>query len=148
MRRFKNINSEPRMTREMLRKSYSGSVSVPTSPTQVVLDSTQNLQHVLRPRFPLVPEAVDMNNSLVQNLEQALQETGLTYRDNQPRLRKGRKINYKLFHEHGRRFQRIRRSGHAGMDIYANLQTHIYIPVLEIYVFLDFQNILEILLLS
>ena len=40
MKRKHHCKSEPRMTREMLRKSHEGSISMPTSPSQVELNRT------------------------------------------------------------------------------------------------------------
>ena len=49
--------TEPRVTRAMLNPMPS-STSAPTTPSQVVLDRTQNLENVLIPTAPIVPEAV------------------------------------------------------------------------------------------
>ena len=50
-------SSEPRITRSMIN-SLPSSTSAPTSPSNVVLDRSQNLENVLIPRAPIVPEAV------------------------------------------------------------------------------------------
>ena len=42
--------------------NFLDSVSTPTSPSRVILDQTQNLENVLRPRNPIVPESVDMSS--------------------------------------------------------------------------------------
>ena len=49
--------SEPRITRSVTR-SVPFSSSAPTSPSQVVLDRSQNLENILNPRAPIVQEAI------------------------------------------------------------------------------------------
>ena len=102
MKRKHHCKSEPRMTREMLRKSHEGSISMPTSPSQVELNRTQNLENILRRNHPVVPEAVSMDNGVVQNLQDAL-----TLTDAAPLqttgLRKKQRINYLMLHKSGRK---------------------------------------------
>ena len=49
--------SEPRITRSM-NKAKPTSTSAPTSPSEVMLNRSQNLQNILRPTAPLVPESI------------------------------------------------------------------------------------------
>ena len=70
-------NSEPRVTRNMLQSgSYRASISNPTSPSQVVLNERQNLENILVPNHPILPELVDLA-PVVQNLDQALQNVNV-----------------------------------------------------------------------
>ena len=60
MRRHKtaNVQSEPRVTRYMVGSNRYASTSTPTSPSEVMLNRSQNLQNILRPTAPLVPESI------------------------------------------------------------------------------------------
>ena len=51
--------SEPRITRSMSRAKPNSS-SAPTSPSEVLLNRSQNLQNILKPTAPLVPESILM----------------------------------------------------------------------------------------
>ena len=72
--RRQNIsNSEPRVTRNMLQSdNYRISISNPTSPSKVVLSERQNLENILVPNHPLIPEQVDLE-PIVQNFDQVLE---------------------------------------------------------------------------
>ena len=59
-RRNARPTTEPRITRAMIN-SMPSSISAPTSPSQVILDRAQNLENVLRPTTPIVPEAVTVD---------------------------------------------------------------------------------------
>ena len=59
-RRNDRPTTEPRITRAMIN-SMPSSISAPTSPSQVILDRAQNLENVLRPTTPIVPEAVTVD---------------------------------------------------------------------------------------
>ena len=59
-RRNDRPTTEPRITRAMINLMPS-SISAPTSPSQVILDRAQNLENVLRPTTPIVPEAVTVD---------------------------------------------------------------------------------------
>ena len=52
--------TEPGKTRAV-NSSIPSSTSAPTSPSQVVLDRAQNLENVLIPTAPIVPEAVTID---------------------------------------------------------------------------------------
>ena len=89
-------SSEPRITRNMLHSDDPRiSLSNPTSPSEVILDRTQNLSRVLNPRVPILPELVNMGPQ-VQVLEHALnQRRSMRNRDKE-------KVDYKKLHEEGR----------------------------------------------
>ena len=74
MRKKKKSKSEPRLPRGIVTRTKLNperrSVTQPNSPNSVDLDRRQNLENVLRPTHPLVPDNV--NVELVQNLETAL----------------------------------------------------------------------------
>ena len=59
-RRNARPTTKPRITRAMIN-SMPSSISAPTSPSQVILDRAQNLENVLRPKTPIVPEAVTVD---------------------------------------------------------------------------------------
>ena len=60
-KRTQKSHSEPRVTRQMLNSgNFRVSVSNPSSPSDVALSRRQNLNRVLNPRIPLVPEAVNL----------------------------------------------------------------------------------------
>ena len=59
-RRNARPTTKPRITRAMIN-SMPSSISAPTSPSQVILDRAQNLENVLRPTTPIVPEAVTVD---------------------------------------------------------------------------------------
>ena len=103
----KRVSSEPRITRKMLRSGHLESISNPTSPSNVLLHRVQNLESILLPRVPLIPDVVDMKNATVQVLHNVLNIEDLQVEDNtrrQSRLRAQPKINYQLFHEYGRKY--------------------------------------------
>ena len=94
--------SEPRITRLMLHSNRL-SVSNPNSPSSVALDRVQNLENILNPNAPLVPEAVNLGPR-VQNFNQALANVEIR---RSSRIRsnidsKG-KVDYRQLHEHGKR---------------------------------------------
>ena len=99
-RRRKQIaQSEPRITRGMLKSDDPRiSFSNPTSPSEVILDRVQNLQHVLNPRIPILPELVNLGPQ-VQVLNQALSHE--TPRRSE-RFRNRGKVDYRKLHEVGR----------------------------------------------
>ena len=87
-----NSRSDPRVTRQML--------SNPTSPYNLNLHERQNLNQVLNPNVPLLPELVNMG-PVVQNFENALENP-------QPAevRRSGRRrnqVDYLKFHEEGKK---------------------------------------------
>ena len=78
-------NSEPRVTRNMLQSgNYRVSVSNPTSPSKVILNERQNLENILVPNRPLLPELVNLE-PIVQNLDQALDNVNI---NNEPDTRR------------------------------------------------------------
>ena len=66
----RQTESEPRVTRRMLHTDRY-SLSNPTSPSVVNLSAAQNLENILLPRIPIVPEAVNMEPGAVQRLDEA-----------------------------------------------------------------------------
>ena len=52
--------------------NYRISISNPTSPSKVVLSERQNLENILVPNHPLIPEQVDLE-PIVQNFDQVLE---------------------------------------------------------------------------
>ena len=95
-RKRPKASSEPRITRNMLNSNDSRiSFSNPASPSEVVLDRVQNLNRVLNPRVPILPELVNIGPQ-VQVLDRAL----TTRRSERNRNRE--KIDYKKLHEEGR----------------------------------------------
>ena len=97
-------SSEPRITRSMLRKSPVGhSASNPTSPSSVILENVQQLNRVLNPVIPLVPEAVNLENR-VQNLNRVLETIAFEEENTARRSKRNTKvINYKELHNRGRK---------------------------------------------
>ena len=86
-------NSEPRITRNMVQSgNYGGSISNPTSPSLINLTARQNLERILIPNHPLVPEQVQMA-PVVQNLDAALQNIERRSR------RVSVRIDYRKLHE-------------------------------------------------
>ena len=86
-------SSEPRITRNMLNSDDARiSFSNPTSPSEVVLDRAQNLNQVLNPRIPILPELVNIGQAQV--LGHALRRSARN--TNRPRT------DYKQLHEKGR----------------------------------------------
>ena len=83
--------SEPRVTRQML--------SNPSSPYNLNLNARQNLENVLNPNIPIIPDLVELGPQ-VQNFEIALEgvqnQTRRSARDRKP-------INYVTWNEEGRR---------------------------------------------
>ena len=98
--------SEPRVTRDMLRSNRYESVSCPVTPSAVDLGRTQNLTKILKPRNPIVPEAVSMDEANVQTLKRALdacKNTGDTQtRDAPVRTSRKKKIDYLHLHKYGK----------------------------------------------
>ena len=87
----------------MLKSGRHESYSNPTSPSNVILDRTQNLEHVLRPRVPIVPETVNMENATVQALHNALEPRIEDVQNEESRLRPRRHVDYQLLHKYGRK---------------------------------------------
>ena len=84
--------SDPRVTRQML--------SNPTSPYNVNLHERQNLNEVLNPNVPLLPELVNLG-PMVQNFENALENPQpLEVRKSG---RRKKQIDYLKFHEEGKK---------------------------------------------
>ena len=91
----------------MLQSGHHGSISYPTSPSNVVLNIPQNLDNILRPRVPLVPETVNVENPIVQTMNDALDHVNIQLDGNisePPRLRARQKINYRQLHNYGRKY--------------------------------------------
>ena len=86
---------EKRITRSSLR-----SVSLPTTPSQVILDRPQLLEEVLPQGIPLVPEAVHLGPQ-VQQLDMALQQ--LNQNTGRPRRSTRKDINYEKYNETGKK---------------------------------------------
>ena len=101
LHRFKpKANSEPRITRTLLKSSGYQFLSNPTSPSQVILDQPQNLENVLNPRIPLVTDDVVLGPT-VQILNQVLDPD-----QSPPRRRSARekpKVDYKYLNNFGRK---------------------------------------------
>ena len=93
--RLKRNITEPRITRRSLSIRLN-SKSQDNSPSNVSLHSCQNLSDALKPRHPIVPEAVILDQ--VQNVSRALEEVDAS----PPRrsLRPKSKVNYFRLH-HG-----------------------------------------------
>ena len=85
--------SERRVTRSSLR-----SLSLPTTPSQVILNEPQLLEEVLPQRIPLVPEAVHLGPQ-VQQLDRALLE--INRNTGRPRRSTRKDINYEKYNETG-----------------------------------------------
>ena len=106
IRKPRNITrSEPRVTRDMLRSDRYSSASNPTTPSQVILDKTQNLDKVLRPRSPLVPDTVNMNAGAVQTLSNALNNINDNENQEVTRPRRRQRIDYVQLHKYGTKRQ-------------------------------------------
>ena len=99
-------NSEPRITREMIKSNRYEPVSCPTTPSRVILKKTQNLENVLKQRKPLVPESVNMKDNTVQTLTQALnvqaQDDDKKRRERPIRSVTKQKMDYLHLHKYGR----------------------------------------------
>ena len=89
------LEEERRITRSSLR-----SVSLPTTPSQVILDQPQLLEEVLPRGIPLVPEAVHLGPQ-VQQLDVALQQ--LNQNTGRPRRSTRKDINYEKYNETGKK---------------------------------------------
>ena len=91
--RLKINLTEPRVTRRQLSIGSGKSCSLSTTPTRVELNRCQNLSNILRPRRPIIPEAVDPTR--VQNLSEVLALNAPSGR----RLRNKPRVDYfKLHH--------------------------------------------------
>ena len=64
--------------------NYRVTVSNPTSPSKVILNERQNLENILVPNRPLLPELVNLE-PIVQNLDQALDNVNI---NNEPDTRR------------------------------------------------------------
>ena len=100
-------NSEPRITRNMLQSgNYGVSVSNPTSPSMLNLNERQNLERILVPNHPLVPEHVQLA-PVVQNLTEALDNM-----EKEADARRSRRVSvrldYRRLHEGEGRFRKGR----------------------------------------
>ena len=87
-----------REERDVERRVTRSSLSLPTTPSQVILHEPQILERVLPQHAPVVPEAVQMG-PLVQHLDRALE--GIRQNDERPRRSSRRKIDYKKLNETG-----------------------------------------------
>ena len=96
-----NINKEHETERRVTRSSLQ-SVSLPSTPSQVVLDRPQRLEEVLPQRNPLVPEAVQLGPQ-VQHLNRALVEINTVGNNGRPRRSTRKDINYEKYNETGDR---------------------------------------------
>ena len=95
-------SSEPRITRNMVQSgNYGVSISNPTSPSLINLTERQNLERVLIPNHPLVPEQVQLA-PVVQNLNGALENMVRRSR------RVSARIDYKRLHEGEGKFRKGR----------------------------------------
>ena len=100
----KNARSEPRITRDMLKSNKYVTSSAPTTPSQVILTERQNLEQILRPRNPILPEVVNMDANTVQTVTQALSDPEIqAVRERQSRLRPQNKVDYAMLHRSGRK---------------------------------------------
>ena len=104
--RRKNHATEPRITRRSLRLDQ-GTMSAPTTPSEVNLDERQNLEAVLRPRHPIINDVVNLQQ--VQNLQDVLESPTRPRRSQRNRHR----IDYYQLHngtleEDSRRRKRTR----------------------------------------
>ena len=90
-------NNEHETERRVTRSSLQ-SVSLPSTPSQVVLDRPQRLEEVLPQRNPLVPEAVHLGPQ-VQHLDRALVE--MNRNNGRPRRSTRKDINYEKYNETG-----------------------------------------------
>ena len=88
--------------------------STPTSPSKVILNQVNNLNLVLKPNVPIVPDAVQLNNQ-VQMLNQALDHTlDTTVRRSARILEQGGQIDYRQMNEDGQKHRRRNiEGGHA-----------------------------------
>ena len=87
--------------------SFRNAISNPTSPSKVMLDRVNNLNLLLRPNTPIVPQAVQLGNR-VQNLGQALDNGHRTASRQSARIQaynreQGGRINYRKMHLYGNR---------------------------------------------
>ena len=93
-------SSEPRITRNMVQSgNYRVSISNPTSPSLINLAERQNLERVLVPNHPLVPEQVQLA-PVVQNLNDALENIERRSR------RVSVRIDYRRLHEGEGKFRK------------------------------------------
>ena len=105
MRKHKtaNVQSEPRVTRDMVRSDRYESISTPSSPSGVQLDRRQDLSKVLQRGRPAGPEHVDMVDATVQRFDWALRNMGVHERNTASgRLRRRHRVDYRLLHRYGR----------------------------------------------
>ena len=86
--RPKTPTSEPRITRSMLN---------PETPSLVIINKVQNLNHVLNPREPIVTEVVDMGPA-VQNFKRVLPKSPKRSERNKNK----EKVDYSKLHIYGR----------------------------------------------
>ena len=100
--RRKKADSVPRITRNMLQSgSYRVSISEPTTPSVINLNERQNLERILVPNHPLVPEQVVLA-PVVQNLNAALENIAIETNKRRSR-RAAVRLDYKKLNEEGGR---------------------------------------------
>ena len=100
-KRTQESNSEPRITRQMLNSNdFRVSLSNPSSPSDVILNRPQNLDRVLNPRVPLVPEAVNLDTG-AQLLHHALGPAQTPRRST--RISSKVKVDYLELHTKGKK---------------------------------------------
>ena len=99
-RKKKTLNSEPRVTRNMIHSDRYQSISCPTTPSQVQLDKRQNLEEILIPRNPIIPELVEVNDVIVQTMDRALEKVQdeIGNRRRKSRRTTEAKIDYRQLH--------------------------------------------------
>ena len=105
MRRHKtaNVQSEPRVTRYMVRSNRYASTSTPASPSEVQLDRRQDLRNVLQRGRPAGPEHVDMVDATVQRFDWALRNMNVNEQNAASgRLRRRNRVDYRQLHRYGR----------------------------------------------
>ena len=96
----KKPNSEPRVTRNMLKSNRYQSISNPASPSDIILDRAQNLENILNPRIPIVADVVTLGPE-VQRFEQVLeQEQSVATRRSS---RQKPRVDYKQLNNYGRK---------------------------------------------
>ena len=107
VRRQRNMASDPRITRDMLRSNRYTSTSCPTTPSEVILNRPQNLNNVIQRRRPIIPETVRMESAGVQRFDRVLelinQRNDETPAVEPPRTRRGRRVDYLHLHKYGTR---------------------------------------------
>ena len=98
----KKPNSEPRVTRTMLKSNRYQSISNPTSPSDIILDRAQNLENILNPRIPIVAETVALGPE-VQRLDQVLNQNHNDIVATRRSTRQKPEVDYKHLNTFGRK---------------------------------------------